>query len=152
MLTRRLAALLLLAAAAFAPTTLRAQDAAVADPPQQFALPETDAGLPGVGPIRQEDWFRDLWRNRRASFAKNVERDRGAVVFFGDSITQGWGDDFGGRFEGLKAANRGISGDTTRGLLIRAADDALALDPAGIVLLIGTNDTELGVAPEDIAA
>jgi lysophospholipase L1-like esterase len=151
MLTRRLAARLLFAAAALAPTTLSAQDAAVADPAQQFALPETDAGLPGVGPIRQESWFRDLWEKRRESFAKNAERDRGAVVFFGDSITQGWGDDFGGRFEGLKAANRGISGDTSRGLLIRAADDVLALDPAGVVLLIGTNDTELGVSPEDIA-
>jgi lysophospholipase L1-like esterase len=150
MLTRRLAGLLLYAAAALAPTTLRAQNAAAADPPQQFALPETDAGLSGIGPIRQEDWFRDLWLKRRTTFAERAEGDRESVVFFGDSITQGWGDDFDW-FVGLKGVNRGISGDTSRGLLLRLRDDVLALDPVGIVLLVGTNDTELGVAPEDIA-
>jgi len=79
------------------------------------------------------------------------DRDRGAVVFLGDSITQGWGDDFRGQFPGMKAANRGIGGDTTRGMLIRLADDVLALHPAAIVILAGTNDIEVGIEPEAIA-
>src|SRR5262249_12590629 len=75
-----------------------------------------------------------------------------AIVFLGDSITQGWSDDFRGKFAGLNVANRGISGDTSRGLLARVDEDVLSLDPSGIVLLIGTNDISVKVRPEDIAA
>lgn len=74
------------------------------------------------------------------------------MVFLGDSITQGWGDDLGGSFPGVKVANRGISGDTTRGVLIRLKEDVLALDPVAVVLLIGTNDLEEKADPETIAA
>ena len=105
-------------------------------------LPATDAGLPGSGPIRRYDWFRKLWTERRSKWATQVQADQGALVFFGDSITQGWGDNLGNSFPGVKVANRGISGDTTRGLLIRLQDDVLALNPTGVVLLIGTNDLE----------
>ena len=52
-------------------------------------LPEKDDGLPGAGPIRRYDWFRSLWKDRRAAWAKRVEQDQKAVVFLGDSITQG---------------------------------------------------------------
>ena len=69
----------------------------------------------------------------------------------GDSITQGWGDDFSGWFPGLKVANRGISGDTSRGVLIRLKEDVLDLEPAAVVLLIGTNDLEEKADPETIA-
>jgi lysophospholipase L1-like esterase len=72
-------------------------------------------------------------------------------VFLGDSITQGWGDDFHGHFQGVKLANRGISGDTTRGMLIRLEQDVLALNPSGIVMLMGTNDIDEGASPETIA-
>jgi lysophospholipase L1-like esterase len=58
----------------------------------------------------------------------------------------------GGSFPGVKVANRGISGDTTRGVLIRLEQDVLALQPSGVVLLIGTNDLEEGADPETIAA
>src|SRR5258708_40000392 len=64
---------------------------------------------------------------------------------------QGWGDNMGSMFPGVKVANRGISGDTTRGVLLRLQEDVLALHPKGIVLLIGTNDLEEGAAPETIA-
>jgi len=47
-------------------------------------------------------------------------------------------------FPGLKVANRGISGDTTRGMLIRLQGDVLVLKPKGIVMLMGTNDLEEG--------
>jgi len=52
----------------------------------------------------------------------------------------------------LKVANRGISGDTTRGVLIRLEEDVLALNPAVVILLIGTNDLEEGADPETAAA
>lgn len=118
----------------------------------RFEIPKTDEGLPGAGPIRRYDWFKKLWEAKRSGWATRVEADQGAVVFLGDSITQGWGDDMGGSFPGLKVANRGISGDTTRGVLIRMDDDVLALHPKAVVILIGTNDLEEGADPETIAA
>ena len=117
----------------------------------RFQIPASDEGLPGEGPIRRYDWFKNLWSSKRAGWAKRVEQDKGAVVFLGDSITQGWGEDFSGWFPGMKIANRGISGDTTRGVLIRLKEDVLSLEPKAIVLLIGTNDLEEKAEPETIA-
>ena len=98
----------------------------------EFAIPATDEGLPGQGPIRRFDWFQDLWQERREAWSKQIDKDQNAIVFLGDSITQGWGEDMGGVF-GPKVANRGISGDTTRGMLIRLDRDVLALNPSGVV-------------------
>jgi lysophospholipase L1-like esterase len=56
-----------------------------------------------------------------------------------------------GKFGELRVANRGISGDTTRGVLIRLDEDVLALHPRAVVILIGTNDLEEGADPETIA-
>jgi lysophospholipase L1-like esterase len=125
-----------------------AQDVSV---PAAIELPATDDGLPGAGPIRRYDWFRNLWTQRRSAWQKRVAMDQNAVVFLGDSITQGWNDDFGGRFAGMKLANRGISGDTTRGMLIRLQADVLSLKPKAVVLLMGTNDLEEGAEPETVA-
>jgi lysophospholipase L1-like esterase len=115
-----------------------------------FDIPATDEGLPGAGPIRRYDWFKKLWAEKRAGWATQVQRDQHALVFLGDSITQGWGD-VGSSFPGIKTANRGISGDTTRGVLIRLQEDVIALNPRGVVLLIGTNDLEEQAEPEVIA-
>jgi lysophospholipase L1-like esterase len=125
---------------------------AFAQESSRFAIPTTDEGLPGSGPIRRYDWFKKLWEQKRSGWAKRVQEDQKALVFLGDSITQGWGDNMGGSFAGAKVANRGISGDTTRGVLIRLQEDVLALNPAGVVLLIGTNDLEEGADPETIAS
>lgn len=117
-----------------------------------LVIPATDDGLPGAGPIRRYDWFRKLWLEKRSGWAARAAQDHGALVFLGDSITQGWGDELAKHFPGVKLANRGISGDTTRGVLIRLQQDVLALSPAGVVLLIGTNDLEEKAEPETIAA
>lgn len=116
----------------------------------RFALPETDNGLAGQGPIRRYDWFQRLWKERRSKFAQQAGDQRNAIVFLGDSITQGWGEGFQGDFDQLMVANRGISGDTTRGMLLRLQQDVLSLDPAAIVMLMGTNDLEEKATPEVI--
>jgi lysophospholipase L1-like esterase len=116
----------------------------------RFAIPPTDDGLPGTGPIRRFEWFQNLWRQRRTVWSGQVQRDQGAVVFLGDSITQQWGWGLNAVFPGVKIANRGISGDTTRGLLIRLKEDVLDLNPRAVVLLIGTNDLEEKATPETI--
>jgi len=115
--------------------------------PSAFALPATDDGLPGTGPIRRYPWFQKLWTERRSTWAGQIAQDQGAVVFLGDSITQGWKDSLAPSFPGVKVANRGISGDTTRGLLIRLREDVLSLNPSAVVLLIGTNDLEENATP-----
>ena len=117
----------------------------------KFAIPATDDGLPGAGPIRRAAWFQKLWERKRSGWATQVKQDQGALVFLGDSITQGWGEKMGGSFPGVKVANRGISGDTTRGVLIRLKGDVLSLNPSGVVILIGTNDLGDKAAPEVIA-
>lgn len=117
----------------------------------RIVLPESDEGVPGAGPIRRYDWFRNLWNEKRKGWATKIQADQKAVVFLGDSITQGWGDDFGNSFPGLKVANRGISGDTTRGMLYRLQNDVLALNPTGVVMLMGTNDLEEGADAKTIA-
>ncbi len=116
-------------------------------PTTSLAIPPTDDGLPGAGPIRRYDWFQNLWKERRTEWSKRIQQDQGAIVFLGDSITQLWSD-LGSTFPGVKVANRGISGDTTRGVLIRLNEDVIALNPRAVVLLIGTNDLEEWGSPE----
>lgn len=73
------------------------------------------------------------------------------MVFLGDSITHGWGDTMGNSFPSMKVANRGIGGDTTRGMLIRLKDDVLSLNPSAVVMLMGTNDLADQAEPQIIA-
>src|SRR5688572_23083909 len=139
---------------AFVATAQPAAPATQPPPPKidpKFEIPATDDGLPGAGPIRRYEWFRKLWAEKRTAWAGEVLQDQGALVFLGDSITQGWGPKMGGAFAGVKVANRGISGDTTRGVIIRLQEDVLSLKPAGVVLLIGTNDLEENAEPATIA-
>lgn len=135
-LARSALAALLFAGSLSAQSNPPAADAA------RFAIPATNDGLPGQGPIRRYDWFKKLWQERRAKFASRIEQDQRSIVFLGDSITQGWHDNFDDAFPELRTANRGISGDTTRGMLVRLQEDVLALNPAAVVLLAGTNDLD----------
>lgn len=70
------------------------------------------------------------------------------VVFFGDSITEGWGPTGSTRFfPGKPYVNRGISGQTTAQMLVRFRQDVLALKPAVVVILAGTNDIAGNTGP-----
>ncbi len=131
---------------------LSAQEATTTTPERTWAIPDSNDGLPGSGPIRRYDWFKNLWKQRRSQWARQVQQDQNAIVFLGDSITQGWGNNMGGSFGDVKVANRGISGDTSRGMLIRLQDDVLALNPACVVMLMGTNDLEEKAEPATIAS
>ncbi len=125
-------------------------DASTAALQSERDLP-TAEGQPGTGPLRQADWFRNLWNSKRRSWIAATPNDQGSLVFLGDSITQGW-PKLDAYFQGVKVANRGISGDTTRGMLIRLDGDVLALNPKGVVMLMGTNDLEEKAEPETIAS
>jgi lysophospholipase L1-like esterase len=107
--------------------------------------------LPGKVPPHVWPGLANAWRGNRTRFKAAATRDTGAVVFLGDSITQGW-NTLAKDFPNLKVANRGIGGDITSGVLYRLQADVLDLNPSGIVLLIGTNDIGDGSTPEDVAA
>ena len=107
-----------------------------------LAMPPENV-FPGAGPLQLAPWFQKLWMMRRLEFTRNKDRDQRPVVFFGDSITQGWAT-LAKDFPNLKVVNRGISGDTSRGLRYRLKEDVLDLHPRAVSLLIGTNDLALG--------
>jgi lysophospholipase L1-like esterase len=125
---------------------------ALAADPTHYALPapEAEAKLPGEGALRRYDGYVKRWNTIRPQWATEAAKDQSAVVFFGDSITQGWGTDFRKSFDGMKLANRGIGGDTTRGMLLRLQEDVLSLRPKAVVLLMGTNDIEVEVPADAI--
>jgi lysophospholipase L1-like esterase len=99
---------------------------------------EPEVPQPKAGPGR----FRE--------FQERAAQDNGAVAFVGDSIIQGWGE-IGPYFPGLRCANLGINGDTSRGVAARLARDVLALNPRALVLMIGTNDLAGGADPGAVA-
>jgi lysophospholipase L1-like esterase/dienelactone hydrolase len=103
--------------------------------------------FPGEGTVQSGLWFRPTWKGRREQWSKDAAKDQGSVVFFGDSITQGW-NTLAQDFPNLKTANRGISGDTTRGLRFRLEGDVLAVKPKAVSILIGTNDIDQGTDPK----
>jgi lysophospholipase L1-like esterase len=64
------------------------------------------------------------------------------VVFFGDSITDGWR--LNEYFPGKDYVNRGISGQVTSEMLGRMKPDVIDLRPKAMILLAGTNDLSRG--------
>jgi lysophospholipase L1-like esterase len=68
------------------------------------------------------------------------------VVFYGDSITEGWGRG-GAFFPGKPYVNRGIGGQTTPQMLVRFRQDVVALRPKVVVILAGTNDIAGNTGP-----
>ena len=127
--------------------SVNAQDTAVAE---KFALPPTTLGFPVRDRSAATTGFKisgeivgqrfrqgvPLKSRARSSFSVTRSRRAGATIFRGD-------------FDDLKVANRGISGDTTRGMLLRLEEDVLNLDPAAVVMLMGTNDLEENAEPQN---
>ncbi|MGE7139065.1 SGNH/GDSL hydrolase family protein [Luteibacter sp. NPDC031894] len=77
--------------------------------------------------------------------------DEKRIVFMGDSITDFWGRSVGTFFPGRGYINRGISGQTTPQMLVRFRADVVALKPAAVVILAGTNDIAGNTGPATLA-
>ena len=95
------------------------------------------------------DDYGDLARYRAANAglpppASNESR----VVFFGDSITEGW--NLKEYFPGKPYVNRGISAQTTPQMLLRFRQDVIALRPRAVVIHAGTNDVGGNTGPMPI--
>ena len=72
------------------------------------------------------------------------------VVFYGNSITEGWAPRFGTLFPGKPYIGRGISGQTTPQMLVRFRQDVVALKPKVVVILAGTNDIAGNTGPSTL--
>ena len=83
------------------------------------------------------------WNQLSRYYTENLElrkqpSDPKRVVFIGDSITDNWR--LAESFPGLPYVNRGIAGQTTSQMVVRMFPDVIALKPAAVVILAGTND------------
>jgi len=72
------------------------------------------------------------------------------VVFMGNSITDSWARLFPTMFPGKPYVGRGISGQTTPQMLVRFRQDVVALKPAVVVILAGTNDIAGNTGPSTL--
>jgi lysophospholipase L1-like esterase len=86
------------------------------------------------------DWA-NLARYRQANAEVSLQSAaQNRVVFMGNSITEAWAKLFPAQFRGKPYIGRGISGQTTPQMLVRFQQDVVALHPAVVVILGGTND------------
>ena len=130
------------ALAMLASVALAAQQAPVATDPL-FVAPADSLQPEQVHSLQQRlaDWPQlQRYRADNATLPPPAQGER-RVVFYGDSITDGWGrvpdTTF---FPGKPYVNRGISGQTTAQMLVRFRQDVIDLQPAAVVILAGTND------------
>jgi hypothetical protein len=72
------------------------------------------------------------------------------VVFMGDSITDFWATVNPPFFARADFVDRGISGQTTLQMLLRFRQDVIALKPAVVHILAGTNDIAGNTGPMDL--
>ena len=91
-----------------------------------------------------EDW---AWMARYAEAnAALPAPTRQRVVLIGDSITQGWYDMVPEFFAGDRVG-RGIGGQTTPPMRVRVRPDVIALRPAVVQIMAGTNDIASNTGP-----
>jgi lysophospholipase L1-like esterase len=151
---RRSRVLVATALALLAPAPAPSADAQVAFPgqyapsPAEWRFPVWPSGcvsFPGEERACLEFVASDFGRLARFAAANAAlappRPGEARVVFFGDSITDGWSQaGSGGFFPGKPYVNRGISGQTTSQMLLRFRADVIALSPRAVVILAGTND------------
>lgn len=91
--------------------------------------------------MMQQDDLAERGRYREANRALLATADpRPRVVLMGDSITFHWeAEDLPAGGKAL-LVNRGIAGQNTSQMLLRFEEDVIALKPAAVVILGGTND------------
>jgi len=109
--------------------------------------------LLGSAPLyaqQAQDWP-NLQRYRQANDSLRAPpANERRVVFMGNSITDSWAKFFPQMFPGKPYVGRGISGQTTPQMLLRFRQDVIALKPAVVVILAGTNDIAGNTGPSTL--
>jgi len=121
-----------------------AAPAATSAPAADTATPKEIASMKA----KLNDWP-DLARYRADAALAPAAAGEQRVVFYGDSITDGWGrrPETGTFFPGKPYVNRGISGQTTPQMVVRFRQDVINLHPTAVVILAGTNDIAGNTGP-----
>jgi lysophospholipase L1-like esterase len=125
-----------------------AQQAAPQPPPKLTSAERLKQWRDSREPMLRDD-FGELARYRAADAVLPAPAPgENRVVFYGDSITDGWKlDEY---FPGKPYINRGISGQTTPQMLIRFRPDVIELHPKVVIILAGTNDIAGNTGPESL--
>ena len=98
----------------------------------------------------QTDWaYLQRYRSENAALGPPRPGEN-RVVFMGNSITEGWAKYFRTMFAGKPYVGRGIGGQTTPQMLVRFRQDVIALKPAVVVILAGTNDIAGNTGPSTV--
>jgi lysophospholipase L1-like esterase len=114
-----------------------------------FSLSSADLSAQALDRLRT-DWA-DLAHYREANMKlPSPMAGEERVVFMGNSITEGFAPYFDELFTGKPYIGRGISGQTTPQMLLRFRQDVLALKPAVVVILGGTNDIAGNTGPSTL--
>jgi acyl-CoA thioesterase I len=100
----------------------------------------------------EEERLHTDWANLARYRAENMrlgppKPGQQRVVFMGNSITEGWAKYFDAMFPGKPYVGRGIGGQTTPQMVVRFRQDVIALKPAVVVILAGTNDIAGNTGP-----
>lgn len=109
------------------------------------------APAPNAAEVRlHSDWaYLEKYRQANAALPARAPGEN-RVVFYGNSITEGWAQYFAAEFPGKPYVGRGISGQTTPQMLVRFRQDVVALQPKVVVILAGTNDIAGNTGPSTI--
>lgn len=92
-----------------------------------------------MGKAKAQDWANlNKYQNENLNLIAPTAQEK-RIVFFGDSITEGW-KTIDPDFFGKSYINRGINGQTTSQMLLRFRTDVIELKPKIVVVLAGTND------------
>ncbi|MBD3413909.1 MAG: sialate O-acetylesterase [Candidatus Aminicenantes bacterium] len=93
-----------------------------------------------------EQTFYPYWHQKASLFELLPDLDS-EIVFLGDSLTDGcnWSE----MLQDPRVVNRGISGDTTYGVLARL-DEVVESKPMKVFLMIGINDLATGTQAKEV--
>jgi lysophospholipase L1-like esterase len=123
--------------------------------PLRSQQPPASAAQPTPAQRAADDRMRNDWANLQRYRQANDSLPPPApgerrVVFMGNSITDGWARYFPQMFPGKSYVGRGIGGQTTPQMLVRFRQDVIALKPAVVVILAGTNDIAGNTGPSTL--
>jgi lysophospholipase L1-like esterase len=146
-------------ALAYVSTIALAQTAATAPSPADApAQPGANPARPGssvgdpqanIADLQKKllDWPQlNRYHERNAQLAPPAAGEQ-RVIFFGDSITEGWGRHWDQFFAGKPYIDRGIGGQSSQQMVLRFHQDVIDLKPAVVILLAGTNDVAEKTGP-----
>ena len=85
--------------------------------------------------------------DQRKSLFELLPDTKNELIFLGNSITDG--SEWSELMQNPEAKNRGISGDTSEGVLFRLYQ-VTRVQPAKVFLLIGINDLSKNISPDTV--